>query len=288
MIDSAHSDPMDLDLSPEAILRWYADAGVDECIQEEPVDRFQLSAQLLAEAEARRKQAPVARPESPTTAGVRPGPSTGAARQVPPPAAHVARGMADGGREDIRSAARMAAEAQTLDDLRTAVEAFESCPLKVTATTTVFADGNPEAALMVVGEAPGAEEDRQGKPFVGASGQLLDRMLASIGFDRTTFYITNVIPWRPPGNRKPTPQEVGMCPALHPPPCGVGGARRRSSWSAGPVGAEPAGSHGGNHPPAWAMVRLCLAQPAGAGSGHRFVPSGLPAAQSANEETRLA
>lgn len=119
--------------------------------------------------------------------------------------------MADGGREDIRSAARMAAEAQTLDDLRTAVEAFESCPLKVTATTTVFADGNPEAALMVVGEAPGAEEDRQGKPFVGASGQLLDRMLASIGFDRTTFYITNVIPWRPPGNRKPTPQEVGMC-----------------------------------------------------------------------------
>ncbi|EKV32610.1 Uracil-DNA glycosylase, family 4 [Caenispirillum salinarum AK4] len=210
MTETARPDAMDLDLSPEAILRWYADAGVDECILDAPVDRFHLSAELLAEAEARRRQAPAARPESPA-----PGGRAAPARQAPPaqrPASPpVARGPGDRAGEDIRSAARMAAEAQTLEDLRGAVERFESCPLKVTATNTVFADGNPDADLMIIGEAPGAEEDRQGKPFVGASGQLLDRMLASIGFDRSTFYITNVIPWRPPGNRKPTPQEVGMC-----------------------------------------------------------------------------
>lgn len=206
MSKTARPDPVTLDLSPEAILRWYADAGVDECILEAPVNRFRLSAELLAKAETRRRQAPVARPESP---GVADG-SAPPARH-PPAAQPAVRGPAAVPRGEGRSSARMAAEARTLDDLRAAVEDFESCPLKVTATNTVFADGNPRADLMVIGEAPGAEEDRQGKPFVGASGKLLDRMLASIGFDRTTFYITNVIPWRPPGNRKPTPQEVGMC-----------------------------------------------------------------------------
>jgi DNA polymerase len=202
MTDAMPPDPLDLDLSPEAILRWYADAGVDECILDAPVDRFQLSADLLAQAEARRAPTPAPRPQ---------GPAPAAARQAPaaPPAS---RGAAsDRTRDEVRSAARMAAEAQTLEDLRAAMASFDRCPLKVTATTTVFADGNPDADLMIIGEAPGAEEDRQGKPFVGASGQLLDQMLASIGFTRDTFYITNVIPWRPPGNRKPTPQEVGMC-----------------------------------------------------------------------------
>jgi DNA polymerase len=99
----------------------------------------------------------------------------------------------------------------TLDALRQAVENFEGCVLKQTALNTVFADGNPQARVMVVGEAPGADEDRQGKPFVGLSGQLLDAMLAAIGLNRTTVYISNIVPWRPPGNRPPTPDEIRAC-----------------------------------------------------------------------------
>lgn len=99
----------------------------------------------------------------------------------------------------------------TLADLKAAIEAFAGCSLKSTAKNTVFADGNPEARLMVIGEAPGGDEDRQGLPFVGVSGQLLDKMLESIGYTRDTAYITNVVPWRPPGNRKPTPEEVAVC-----------------------------------------------------------------------------
>ena len=104
-----------------------------------------------------------------------------------------------------------AAAARSVEDLRQAVAAFEGCLLKRTATNLVFADGNPEARLMLVGEAPGADEDRLGRPFVGVSGQLLDRMLAGIGLDRRSVYITNVVFWRPPGNRKPTPAEVAAC-----------------------------------------------------------------------------
>jgi uracil-DNA glycosylase family 4 len=99
----------------------------------------------------------------------------------------------------------------TLAALRAAMEAFEACPLKATAMHLVFADGNPRARVMLVGEAPGADEDRQGKPFVGLSGQLLDRMLTAIGLDRETVYISNILPWRPPGNRTPTAQEVAQC-----------------------------------------------------------------------------
>jgi DNA polymerase len=107
--------------------------------------------------------------------------------------------------ENARDAARSAA---SLDDLRAALSRFDGISLRKTATNLVFADGNPEADVMLVGEAPGADEDRQGKPFVGVSGQLLDRMMAAIGLDRTTFYITNVCFWRPPGNRKPTEAEL--------------------------------------------------------------------------------
>ena len=101
--------------------------------------------------------------------------------------------------------------AHTLAELRAALAAFDGCPLAATATNLVFADGNPEAGLMLVGEGPGAEEDRAGRPFVGPSGQFLDRMLASIGLDRTQLLITNLIPWRPPGNRNPTDTEVLTC-----------------------------------------------------------------------------
>jgi len=99
----------------------------------------------------------------------------------------------------------------TIDDLRTALQSFDGCPLKQTAMNLVFADGNPSASVMFIGEAPGEDEDRQGKPFVGVSGQLLDRMLAGVGLDRDNVYISNVIFWRPPGNRSPTDAEIAAC-----------------------------------------------------------------------------
>jgi DNA polymerase len=113
--------------------------------------------------------------------------------------------------------ARMAARsAQTLEELREILQNFEGCALKATATRLVFADGTPGARLMLVGEAPGRDEDIEGLPFVGRSGKLLDRMLAAIGLDRRHVYIANIVPWRPPGNRTPTPQESQIClPFIH-------------------------------------------------------------------------
>ena len=104
----------------------------------------------------------------------------------------------------------MAAAAGSLDELKAAIARFDGLALKSTATNLVFADGNPTAPLMLIGEAPGAEEDRRGLPFVGVSGQLLDRMLAAIGRDRSNTYITNIVNWRPPGNRKPSPVEMAL------------------------------------------------------------------------------
>jgi DNA polymerase len=109
-------------------------------------------------------------------------------------------------------AAREAARsAQSLDELRGILDRFEGCALKATASQLVFADGNPQARLMLVGEAPGRDEDIEGLPFVGRSGKLLDRMLAAIGLDRSAVYIANIVPWRPPGNRTPTPVETQIC-----------------------------------------------------------------------------
>jgi len=113
--------------------------------------------------------------------------------------------------EAALAARELAAAAQTLDELKAAIARFDGLTLKATATNLVFADGNPAAKLMLIGEAPGAEEDRRGLPFVGAAGQLLDRMLAAIGHDRTNSYITNIVNWRPPGNRKPSPAEMSLC-----------------------------------------------------------------------------
>ena len=129
-------------------------------------------------------------------------------RRTPRRAATPAALSAD---EAAQSARGAAAAATSLEALRAALDAFDGCGLKRTASRLVFADGNPAARLMLVGEAPGAEEDRQGLPFVGRAGQLLDRMLAAIGLDRTKVYIANVVPWRPPGNRAPTPQETAIC-----------------------------------------------------------------------------
>jgi DNA polymerase len=111
----------------------------------------------------------------------------------------------------LQSAWALAAAAMTVEELRRALEGFDGCGLKKTATNLVLGDGNPQARVILIGEAPGAEEDRQGLPFVGASGRLLDRMLGSIGLDRTQVYISNTVFWRPPGNRNPTTMEMAIC-----------------------------------------------------------------------------
>jgi DNA polymerase len=174
-------------LHPHDILRWYLEAGVDETIGEVPVDRYAATQRLM---EQRRQPAP-------------PPPAAAAMAQ---PADHQPHAGALPG-----TAAHLASECTSLDQLRHALEQFDGLALKRAAATTVFADGNPEAAVMCIGEAPGQEEDRQGLPFVGPSGRLLDRMLKSIGLDRGSAYITNVVPWRPPANRKPTQDEVAVC-----------------------------------------------------------------------------
>lgn len=184
----AQGDPLDpADLA--SLLDWYRAGGVDAAMGEEPVDRFALA------------RAPVA-----GGGGSAPAQPAPAARPLPESA------MA----ADPAEARALAKEARTLEELRAILDAYEGCALKFRATQLVFADGNPEAKVMLIGEAPGAEEDRTGRPFVGRSGQLLDRMLAAIGLDRTGVYIANTVPWRPPGNRNPTPEEMALClPFLH-------------------------------------------------------------------------
>ena len=165
--------------NPAVLLRWYIDAGVDETIGVAPGDRYNLVAKAPAPVVARAVVAP------------------------PPP---IAFPVGDA------SATHLAQAAQTVDELKAAVEAFEGCGLKQFASRTVFADGNPKARIMFIGEAPGGDEDRQGLPFVGVSGKLLDRMLASIGLTRAeNAYITNVVFWRPPGNRAPNDEEIAAC-----------------------------------------------------------------------------
>ena len=167
-----------------AALAWEVEAGADETILDAPVNRYELAAEA---------------------------PKPLAAKPASPPVA------ADPVQADPVAAARSAAaRAQTLDALRDAISGFDLCELKKGARNTVFADGNAKARVLILGEAPGAEEDREGRPFVGRAGQLLDRMLAAIGLSRTSpdseaaFYITNVMPWRPPGNRDPDPAEIAM------------------------------------------------------------------------------
>lgn len=196
-----------LDQPLDHLLRWYLDAGVDEAIGDLAQDRFALSARPVAAVSA----APGAR--AAPGAGLAPGSNasgSGPAAFVVHPAAG-AGAQVQGDASIPGTAAHLAAECKSLQDLRRALEAFDALPLKRTARSTVFADGNADASVMVIGEAPGAEEDRQGLPFVGRSGKLLDRMLASIGLDRESVYITNVVPWRPVENRKPTADEVAVC-----------------------------------------------------------------------------
>jgi uracil-DNA glycosylase len=202
-----------------ALLAFYVEAGVDDVLDEAPVDRFTAEA-----GEPRSSQAPADAPSSSPQPPQTRAPSGHAGsisanvRSRPAPALPASAG--DGGKGGgapaapdaaIMGARHAAAGAASLDALRAILAQFEGCALRFTAKQLVFADGNPRARVMFVGEAPGREEDIAGLPFVGRAGQLLDRMTAAIGIDRATSYIANVVPWRPPGNRTPTPQETQIC-----------------------------------------------------------------------------
>jgi uracil-DNA glycosylase len=198
------------------LIAFYLDAGVDCAVEERPLDRFADEPRIPSPAERAEpdgegvRTTPSSNPEradSPADRGRRGvsllsagGPATTAA--PPPPAAPEAA---------IMAARESAGSAKDLDELRGLLAGFAGCTLAATATQLVFADGNPQARVMFVGEAPGRDEDIAGLPFVGRSGKLLDLMLAAIGLDRTKAYIANVVPWRPPGNRTPTPQETAIC-----------------------------------------------------------------------------
>ncbi len=171
------------DASVAHLLRWHLEMGVDETIGAAPYDRFSIV------------QSPPPPPDPPAQPDYRPQPSKVRAPTVPPAAAY----------ERARSATSLA-------DLRAIVADFDGCALRGTATNLVFGDGVPNARVVLIGEAPGAEEDRRGLPFVGASGRLLDRMLASINLDRqSNVFISNTVFWRPPGNRQPTSWEIAVC-----------------------------------------------------------------------------
>ncbi|MBV9567361.1 MAG: uracil-DNA glycosylase, partial [Hyphomicrobiales bacterium] len=162
-----------------SLLRWHVDAGVDLALDDHPHDRF---------AESREQSARRAAPERESLrpqAQRRPLPNTDEAMPKPLPAPALPRSAPVAPLEAAETARALAASAHSLDELRAILETFDGCALKATATRLVFADGNPQAPLMLVGEAPGAEEDRQGKPFVGRAGRLLDKMLLAIGLDRS-------------------------------------------------------------------------------------------------------
>jgi DNA polymerase len=207
------------------LLAFYLEAGVDVALGDTPVDRFAEPAEVPTSLPFQGEV------DSPSVVGEglskRPEPFERAPRPDPLPASGERQAMrgdhainrapeiaatAPPSPEVAVMAARTAAKsATTMAELRAIVAGFEGCGLKSTARQLVFADGNPAARVMFVGEAPGRDEDIEGLPFVGASGQLLDRMMAAIGLDRSQAYIANIIPWRPPGNRTPTPQEAAIC-----------------------------------------------------------------------------
>ncbi|MCY6381490.1 uracil-DNA glycosylase [Hoeflea prorocentri] len=180
------------------LLHFYGEAGVDCTLADEAINRF-------TEITKPRPSAPVEASPQPEKQ------AAGQSRQSP---AAPARQPVEATVPDeavITDARETARKAETIEALKDALASFNGCNLRFGARSTVFADGNPQAPVMFIGEAPGRDEDRQGLPFVGRAGQLLDRMLKAIDLDRTGCYITNMIPWRPPGNRTPTPLEIELC-----------------------------------------------------------------------------
>ncbi|MBM6578864.1 uracil-DNA glycosylase [Microvirga sp. BT689] len=175
----------------QALLDFHVEAGVDLALDETPHNRFAEPKSKPAQPKVSPPKAEPAKPTSPP-------------RALPKAAASAPEEVASLAREQAR-------HAQSLEELEAILAGFDGCTLKFSAKNLAFADGNPEGRVMLVGEAPGADEDRIGKPFMGRSGQLLDRMLATIGLDRSQVYVANIVPWRPPGNRTPTPQEIAIC-----------------------------------------------------------------------------
>jgi DNA polymerase len=185
------------------VLQFYADAGVDMALDEEPHNRF-VSSQKAIEAAA--IPASASGSNSAQTSQTRPSD----ARQ--PAAAPMSPAIESKSHDaNVADARQCAASATTLDELLEKLLSYEGCGLKRTATNTVFEDGNRNARIMLVGEAPERDEDLQGKPFVGRSGQLLDKILQAVGLDRSSVYLGNILPWRPPGNRTPTNVEMELC-----------------------------------------------------------------------------
>ena len=194
MTSSDTSDPADHAASLESLLRWYVAMGVDAAIDADPHDRFVVGAPDAPPREGRTLAAP---------------PALQGASPAPP------RLMIDGlpisADALVRQAEEIAAGAASLTALQEAWEGFGGCQLSATASRMIFAAGAPGASLMIIGAAPGSDDERQGMAFAGAQGRLLDGMLRAVGLTRETVYLTNVIPWRPPGNRPPTPVEAALC-----------------------------------------------------------------------------
>ncbi len=194
-----------MQIALKSALQWYLDHGVDEALDDTPINRFNMPEQSKRSSSTTSTQM-----QSPQK---KYDPNTGFVAQTtanPSPETAAPLGSA----EARAKAIKMAAAANTLDDLKQAIEDFDGLAVKKTATNMVFADGNKNAPIMLIGEAPGADEDRQGKPFVGVSGQLLDKILKAIDIERVendpqkSVYISNILNWRPPGNRTPTPAEI--------------------------------------------------------------------------------
>lgn len=201
---------MNADADLKKLLLWQMEAGADEAVLDHPVNHYHAAAGQR-QSEARQPQVP----KNPTKRGDI---AQGMDEGVPPPSASSPASPSPpplpglhAPDEALHDARSLAHSAESMEALAEKLRRFEGCGLKKTATNTVFGDGNAEAPIMFVGEGPGADEDRLGRPFVGVSGQLLDRMMAAIGLDRENAYISNILPWRPPGNRDPTPAEISLC-----------------------------------------------------------------------------
>ncbi len=177
---------MMVDMDQKQILEWYILAGVEETAADEPFAKISADPVPHIAMPVRKTQEPVL------------------TRQATTALSQATQNACQNAREQCKNI-------KTLSELKTLVENFDGCALKLTATTTVFGDGAEDARIVFIGEAPGADEDRMGKPFVGRSGQLLDKMLSAAGLERSSCYITNILPWRPPGNRTPTDGEIAVC-----------------------------------------------------------------------------
>jgi len=188
---------------PLAALRWLLEAGNDEPVLEQTVNRFKVAPKAAAPTKNHLPKADTS-PEIQVAENPPIQRDSGTARRSGP--SQLARTE-----DDLERAFELAERCLSLDELRRTLESFEGSQLRRNASKTVFADGNPNSGILFIGEAPGREEDRVGRPFVGRAGRLLDLMMSAIGLDRRSAYITNVLPWRPPDNRSPEATEVAQC-----------------------------------------------------------------------------